>query len=86
MTTVAYSRGPENQLFFYLCGWRKFYMLELFGITRGKSGSWHEKPVLDFSSSPLQKARAFFGHKDNTCNNFSYSNFSSPQTIELASF
>jgi hypothetical protein len=23
MTTVAYSRGPENQLFFYLCGWRE---------------------------------------------------------------
>jgi hypothetical protein len=26
MTTVAYSRGPENQLFFYLCGWCKFIL------------------------------------------------------------
>ena len=26
MTTVAYSRGPENQMFFYLCGWCKFLL------------------------------------------------------------
>ena len=24
MTTVAYSRGPEHQTLFYLCGWREY--------------------------------------------------------------
>ncbi len=27
MTTVAYSRGPEHQTLFYLCGWCKYLLI-----------------------------------------------------------
>ena len=30
MTTVAYSRGPDNQQTFYLCGWRKFLSISIY--------------------------------------------------------
>ena len=39
MTTVAYSRGPDNQLTFYLCGWRKknyeYLILSMTSTIRG---------------------------------------------------
>ena len=50
MTTVAYSRGPDNQLTFYLCGWRKKnYEYQILSMTCTIGGTI--KPVVGTLSS-----------------------------------
>ena len=45
MTTVAYSRGPENRISFYFCGWCKYkhyITTKCFGI------KWKNEIFIDF--------------------------------------